>query len=184
MYGITKDRRIQEHYCSDCCNNATTGWTTGESPYTGRILRPNILTGAFLGLNGSMVDNSTLSLAATMVNGSRILYYQNLDSKIIMELNNTDVPTGSKAGYAEAWTNNPSPKGTGSSAVNTTNGSGTSTLTRAMVGSKLKVAQGFRGLTRQLFLFYQTNGSDITWRIRNEHDMGQWTDPTSLKVGI
>lgn len=142
-----------------------------------------MLTGVFVGLNASKVDNSTLGLAATMVNGSRILYYQNPDSKIIMELNNTDIPTNSKAGYAETWIDYSS-SGNGSRAVNTTNDSGFSSPTRAMVGSKLSVAQGFRGLTRQLFLFYQTNGSDISWRIRNEHDIGQWTDPSSLNVGL
>ncbi len=119
------------------------------SPFAHAALSPDSLTGAFVGLNGSMVDNSN----------------------------------NSKAGYAEAWVDYSS-SGNGSGAVNITKGSGFSSPAKAMVGSKLSVAQGFRGLTRQLFLFYQTNGSDITWRIRNEHDVGRWTDPTPLNVGI
>ena len=178
---------MQEHYCSDCCKNATMGRTTGESQYIGLRMWPSILIGALAGLNGTTVDNSTLGLAGTMVNGSRILYYQNA-FEMVMELNNTDFPTGSKAGYAEAWVGNPSTKGTGSRAVNigvqALNGSGISTLSKAMIGSRLTVAQGFRSLTRQLYMFYQTNGSDITWRIRNEYGVGNWTDPIALNVGM
>lgn len=163
------------------------GWTTGESRYLAGMWL-SVLIGAIVGLNSTIVGNSTLGLAGTMVNGSRIVYYQNKESKIIMELNNTDFPSSSKAGYTEAWVNDPSTKGTGSRAVNVgvqvSNGFGTSTLSKAMVGSKLSVAQGFRGLTRQLYMFYQSNGSDIIWRSRNEYAIGQWTDPMSLNVGI
>ncbi len=56
-----------------------------------------MLIGALAGLNGTTADNSTPGLAGDMVNGSRILYYQN-DFEMVMELNNTDFPTGSKAG--------------------------------------------------------------------------------------
>ena len=151
----------------------------------------NMLTGMHLGLNATSVDNPALGLAGTMVNGSRMLYYQNAKLKNIMELNNTDFPTGSKSGYTEAWVANASTKGSGDASVNVggkaapaSNASGISTPAQAMLGSKLSMAQGYRGLVRQLFLFYQTNGSDITWRSRNEYDIGQWTDPVALNVGV
>lgn len=121
------------------------------------------------------------------MNGSRIVYYQNLD-QYIMELNNTDFPAGSNGKHTEAWVTNPSTKGSGDTEVNVGGSalttSGIRTKVQAMLGSKLSMAQGFRGLTRQLHLFYQTSGSDITWTMRDEYDIGNWKDPTALNVGV
>ena len=122
-----------------------------------------------------------------MVNGSRIVYYQNLE-QYITELNNTDFPAGFKGKYTEAWVTDASTKVSGDNAMNvggsTLTTPGNSTMVQAMLGSKLSMAQGFRGLTRQLQLFYQTNGSDITWTMRDEYDIGNWKKPTALDVGM
>ena len=105
-----------------------------------------------------------------------------------MELNNTDFPAGSNGKHTEAWVTNPSTKGSGDTEVNVGGSalttSGIRTKVQAMLGSKLSMAQGFRGLTRQLHLFYQTSGSDITWTMRDEYDIGNWKDPTALNVGV
>ena len=86
-----------------------------------------------------------------MVNGSRMVYYQNSEH-YITELNNTDFPAGSKGEYAEAWVTNASTtKVSGDSERNiggsALTASGNSTMVQAMLGSKLSMAQGFRGLT-------------------------------------
>ena len=185
MYSLTKDRHVQEYYCLDCCKNATTEWTPGQPIINGYCWI--ILTGSYVGLSATTVDNATLGLAGNMVNGSRMVYYQNLD-QYIMELNNTDFPAGSNGKHTEAWVANASTKVSSDNEVNVGRSAlttpGSSTMVQAMLSSKLSMAQGFRGLTRQLHLFYQTSGSDITWTMRDEYDIGNWKAPTALNVGI
>ena len=105
-----------------------------------------MLTRFYVGLSATTVNNTTLGLAGTTVNGSRIVYYQNLEQNI-MELNNTDFPAGSNGKYTEAWVTNASTKGSGDNEVNIGGQgsvtSGISTKAQAMLGSKLSMAQGF-----------------------------------------
>ena len=106
----------------------------------------------------------------------------------IMEPNNTDFPARSNGKPRKALVTDASTKISGDNEVNIGDSalttSGNYTMVQAMLGSKLSMVQGFRGLTRQLHLFYQTSSSDITWTKRDEYDIGDWKDPTTLNVGI
>jgi len=53
-----------------------------------------------------------------------------------------------------------------------------------MKGSKIHMTSGFKGLTPQMFLFYQANGTDVTVRTRLHDQVGQWSDPVALPVGV
>lgn len=53
-----------------------------------------------------------------------------------------------------------------------------------MRGSRLSVSTGFRGKTNQIWVFFQTNGSDISVVSRNEHDIAGWGVSEVLNIGV
>ncbi|KAL9119431.1 MAG: hypothetical protein Q9187_004020 [Circinaria calcarea] len=160
VYGITKNLEVQEYVCSQCCQNASNTWQSG--------------------LTATAVTNSTLSLGGSGVGGPRYLYYQDPTSNL-HELVNVGNQAGD--GSAEYWVANVTSNGLIVQNITTQDSSTGVVVTPAMLGSKISMSAGFRGKTQQLFLFYQTNGSDITVKVRDVPRPGLWGNPVALPVG-
>jgi hypothetical protein len=62
-----------------------------------------------------------------------------------------------------------------------------STSTNANVAEGLhrgvSMVAGFRGKVQQLWLFYQTNGTDVSVQTRDADAAGVWSQPTQVPVG-
>ena len=179
LFGIKKNLQLQEYLCNTACTNASNPWVQGES-IVSRMDGSRIADdkGA-KGLNGVAVTNSTLELGGASVNDSRLIYFQDPQSNI-RESNNTDF--SNPTGLSEGWVANAS---TCANVGLEANSSGAGIIvTPAMKGSKIHMASGFKGLTPQMFLFYQANGTDVTVRTRLQNQVGQWSDPVALPVGV
>jgi hypothetical protein len=129
-----------------------------------------------------VVNSSGGGLAVTNVGLARMVYYFDSDGAI-RELNN------SMQWPNEVWMEDETPSVDGgntgvmadpSAAV----GPSGSPVATGIPNGKVSMAPGFRGTMQQLWLFYQTNGTDVSVQIRNADATGNWTDPTPIPVSL
>lgn len=84
------------------------------------------------------------------------------------EVSSTGITNGGNTGVAAEPTNEVGPTGMA--------------VTAAMPNTKLSMAAGFRGSIQQVWLFYQTNGTDVTVQVRDADAAGQWKTPVAIPV--
>ncbi|KAJ5760244.1 hypothetical protein N7520_007400 [Penicillium odoratum] len=153
---------LKERVCPDCCGNSTSeGWRDD-------------LTGATL--------DSPSGLSVTGVADLRLLYYGD-EKGVVRELNNTvDFP---KEAYVANVSSQADGGNFGTLVYNTTDSmpSGMAVATGIPDGRN-SMASGSRGTLTQLWLFYQSDDHDISVQTRDSGAAGNWTQPSSIPVGI
>ncbi|KAK2875960.1 hypothetical protein FQN49_001481 [Arthroderma sp. PD_2] len=160
-YYVSKQtQQLNVMICPDCCSNPSTEWEQN--------------------INGPPVTSEDGGIAVTPVGSPRLLYYFDNDGTI-HELNNTyKYPN-------EAWIEDVSStlsegnKGTKSD-TNATVGPEGSRVVNSVPGGRVSMAAGFRGKIQQIWLFYQSNGTDISMKSRDADAAGKWSTPIALQV--
>jgi hypothetical protein len=133
-----------------------------------------------LDLNGPVIGSPYGGIAVTNVGLPRMVYYVDEDSTI-RELNNTfQYPN-------EVWmrdiSSTPDRGNTGLMAnPNATVGPEGSTVAVTIPNGKMTISAGFRGRIQQMWLFYQTNATDISVQTRDADSAGEWSDPSPIPV--
>ncbi|KAF7506120.1 hypothetical protein GJ744_012271 [Endocarpon pusillum] len=162
FYVSSENSQLQERICVDCCMNATSaGWRTG--------------------LSGTTISSTEAGFGGYNVGGPpRMLYY--LDSNnTIRELNNTGVYPN------EVWIENASSTKTLGNTGQAANPNDPAKPTGLAVATgipngKMAMSTGFRGITQQIWLFYQASSTDITVIVRDRDEAGYWADPATIPI--
>ncbi|KAF3484071.1 uncharacterized protein GIQ15_03395 [Arthroderma uncinatum] len=160
-YVSKKTQQLNVVICPDCCSKPNTKWEQD--------------------INGPQVASKYGGIAVANVGAPRLLYYFD-DKAIIRELNNTyKYPD-------EAWIEDVSStlsdgnRGMKSD-TNATVGPEGYRVISSVPNGRMSMAAGFRGKIQQLWLFYQSNGTDIKILTRDADAAGRWSPPASLKIG-
>lgn len=130
-----------------------------------------------------MVGSPDGGLTVSGVGLARLLYYQDADGTI-RELNNTlQYPN-------EVWMQNVTSSSSGGNSGTMVSPNGTaigptgSVVAKGIPNGRVAMASGFRGLNQELWLFYQSNATDVVVQVRDAQSPGQWSSPTQVTVGI
>ena len=189
VFGVNKNNFLQEYVCKDCCDNASRTYTPGKTLPSVETMMP-LLQWNFNsrpGLTATTLPTSSLTLGGASVDipsslvAPRLLYYLGANSSI-HELNNTDFPT--PHGLIEGWVKDPSSRANGANTGTLTNFTQGLDVKSAMPGSRLSMTANFKGLVQSLWLFYQSNGTNVMVTTREADKIGEWTVPSALPVGI
>ncbi|KAM5479489.1 hypothetical protein MaudMau93_007867 [Microsporum audouinii] len=159
-YVSKRTQQLNVMVCPDCCSNTSTKWEQN--------------------INGPSVSSENGGIAVTPVGGPRILFYLD-DDGTVRELNNTDTYPH------ETWIEDASSTSSGGNRetrydTNASVGPEGSRVIKAIPGGRVSMAAGFRGKIQQLWLFYQSNGTDISTKSRDADAAGKWSAPVALKI--